>query len=89
MKLSEAKPKTKGKIIKIYPHMGNHTSPQGHSCQECVLIRRLLDLGFIKGETIEVLEIDIFHSTFMVKIKGATYAICKNVASHIEIEVFQ
>ncbi len=47
------------------------------------LVARLNDLGFVRGNEIEILEKN--KSTYLIKIKNSRYAIDKYVVSKIEI----
>jgi len=87
VKLSEVEKPCKLRIVKIHEHFAKHKSENSllKNCGECALVKRLYDLGFLKGEKIELIQM-VSHCTFAVKVKGATYAICKTVASHIEVE---
>jgi len=58
----------------------------GNRCSGCALVKQLSILGFIPGEILEIEHVNIFGSPILVRIKGATYAICDIVASHIMVE---
>lgn len=80
------------RIIKIHAHIGEHEVKGcllGDKCEDCALVKHLADLGFIAGGEIEIKHASIFGFTLIVKVKGALYAICNNVAKHIEIEVIE
>lgn len=72
MTLENCKRKKTYKIIKI--------------TGELKIKRRLLDLGFLIGEKIEILNISPLKKTFLISIKGYVLAIRNKSAKCLEIE---
>ena len=73
MKLSELKPKSKCRIVKIH----------GSSS----ILRRLLDMGCIKGTKIEVIKVAPLGDPMDITVKGYHLTLRKNEAKDIEVEV--
>lgn len=71
--LSELKPKESGKVKNIYG--------------EGVLHRRLLDMGIIKGATIEVTKVAPLGDPIDIKVKGYHLSLRKEEAARISVEV--
>jgi len=72
-KLGEQKKGVKGRIVNIEPNgMGN----------------RLFELGFLQGALVEVMHVGLFGGNpLAIKVNGATIAMRKNEANHIEIDL--
>jgi len=71
--LSELKPKESGKVRKI--------------CSVGTLLRRLLDMGIIKGTTIEVAKVAPLGDPMDIKVKGYHLSLRKEEAAQISVEV--
>ena len=71
--LSRLKPKEIGKVKKIYG--------------EGALHRRLLDMGIIKGTTIEVTKVAPFGDPIDIKVKSYHLSLRKEEAAQISVEV--
>ncbi|MEA1924703.1 MAG: ferrous iron transport protein A [Candidatus Altiarchaeota archaeon] len=71
--LDELKPKQKGTIIKIKGSGATH--------------RRLLDMGLVKGSSIDVERVAPLGDPIDVKIKGYHLSLRKEEASNIIVEV--
>lgn len=92
MLLSEIDEPKKVRITKIHSHWKKHKKKDcvmGDKCSECLLVKHLADLGFIRGREAEVLEVGLFGSPMIVKVIGASYALCKKVSEHIEVEILK
>ncbi|MEA2015120.1 MAG: ferrous iron transport protein A [Actinomycetota bacterium] len=72
MHLNEIKPKTRCRIVKILGSGG--------------IYRRLLDMGCIKGEEIEVVKIAPLGDPIDITVKGYHLTLRKNEAKKIEVE---
>ncbi|MBP3344828.1 MAG: ferrous iron transport protein A [Clostridia bacterium] len=48
--------------------------------------RRLLELGFTKGQKIRVVEKSLSKQTFLVELRGYCLSMRKNLASYIVVE---
>lgn len=73
MNLNEINPKTRCRIIKILGSGG--------------VCRRLLDMGCIKGEEIEVIKVAPLGDPIDIKIKGYHLSLRKEEAKNIEVEI--
>jgi len=73
MKLSEVKPKTKCKIIKVSGSGSIH--------------RRLLDMGCVKGTDIEVIKVAPLGDPIDIIIKGYHLSVRKDEAKDIEVKL--
>ena len=71
--LSELNPKEAGKVKKIYG--------------EGALYKRLLDMGIIKGTTIEVVRVAPLGDPIDIKVKGYHLSLRKEEAAQIFVEV--
>ncbi len=72
MYLNEIKPKTKCRITKILGSGGIHS--------------RLLDMGCVKGEEIEVIKVAPLGDPIDITVKGYHLTLRKNEAKNIEVE---
>lgn len=50
-------------------------------------MRKLISMGFIPGKELVVLKKD--NKNILVKLEGSKVALCKNLASHIEVSLEQ
>ena len=73
MKLSEVRPKTKCKIIRVSGSGGVH--------------RRLLDMGCVKDTDVEVIKVAPLGDPIDIVIKGYHLSVRKEEAKDIEVEV--
>ncbi|HEO63719.1 MAG TPA: ferrous iron transport protein A [Candidatus Omnitrophica bacterium] len=71
--LSELKPKESGKLKGIYG--------------EGTLHKRLLDMGIIKGTTIEVTKVAPLGDPIDIKVKGYHLSLRKEEAAQISVEI--
>lgn len=71
--LSELKPKESGRVRKVYG--------------EGVLHKRLLDMGIVKGATIEVTKVAPLGDPIDIKVKGYHLSLRKEEAAQISVEV--
>lgn len=88
-KLSKVDHEAKVRIVEVLAHLGRHRKKDcwmGNKCMGCTLVKQLSILGFLPGEILEIEHVNIGGSPILIKVRGASYAICDIVASHIIIE---
>ena len=80
MRLSELKTNQKAKIIQVHPITKN--------AEQDTIATRLDSLGFVNGETIEIITKGLFGGEpVLVKIGFSRFALRRTEADRIEIEI--
>lgn len=75
MDLSQIKPRTIAKITKVNGSGG--------------VLRRMLDMGCVKGTVIEVIKVAPLGDPIEIKVKGYNLSLRKNEAKNIEVEEYE